>query len=342
MIALFKPNGFGCVVSREGNTIKNSVIENVVLYAKKNDSSDQKIVRHGRLVKRKNAKGVILLCHGFSCDKNDIGFLRYIFPDYHTMIFDFRAHGENKEGQFCTLGKYEAYDVIAAAKFLRNHPDLKGLPLLVYGFSMGAVASIEAQAKDSTLFDGMILDCPFDASEKVIKRGLDNKKISIFGYEFNLPGRAILKKYVFHPYIQSFVKAFLKAVTGFGSKGIETFVCPIHPEETIKNVSVPCLFILCRKDEKVSVEGIKSVYYNAASRYKKLWITNGRWHFDSFFYNPEKYAERLKKFADRVVDGSIYKKDKHRIIEDIDPNQMRTMVNIGIAKKIKKGGKNEQ
>lgn len=332
MIA-FKPKQYGCIVTQENNSIKDAVVEKVVLYAKKNDHSDQKIMRRGILVKRENAKGTILFCHGFSCDKNDTGFLRYIFPDYNCMNFDFRAHGENREGQFCTLGKYEAYDVIAAAKFLRNHPDLQDLPVLAYGFSMGAVASIEAQAKEASLFDAMILDCPFDTSEKVIKRGLDNTKISIFGYEFHVPCRSILRKYVFHPYIQSFVKAFLTVVTGYGSKGINTFICKFHPEETVKKVSIPCLFILCKKDEKVSIEGIKSVYYNAASKYKKLWLTNGRRHFDSFFYNPEKYAERLKKFADKVVDGSIYKKEKHKIIEDIASNVINMAINVGLIKK---------
>jgi len=308
----------GYIVSTDKKSIKNAVLENVVLYSQKSDSSPQKIARNGVLLKRADAKGTILICHGFTCSKNDIGFLRYIFPDYNCMTFDFRAHGENADGQVCSLGKHEAYDVMSAAKFLRNHPDLQEKPLVGYGFSMGAVAAIEAQSKDASLFDGMILDCPFSSAEDVIKKGLDNKKFSIFGYEFRVPGKSILSKYAFHPYIQSFVKAVLKVIAGIGSSKIKTFICPVYPAESIKNVFVPCLFVYCKNDEKISIDAIKSVYYNAASPYKKLWITNGRKHFDSFFYNPEKYAERLKKFADKIASGTLQKKQKHKVVEDRD------------------------
>jgi len=322
---LGKLRKYGYTLSRERN-IKNgfdsnSELEKVVLYSQKSENSDEHIIRHGLLVKRDNAKATVLFCHGFSCEKHDIGFLRYIFKDFNCMTFDFRAHGENIDGQYCTLGKNEAFDVIAAAKFLRSHPDLKDKPLLVYAFSMGAVASIEAQAKDSSLFDAMILDCPFDSAENVIKRGLDNKRLSIFGYEFSIPGRRILTKYVFHPYVQSFVKAFLKAVAKLSTKDINTVICPLHPSESIKKVSVPCLFIHCKNDEKISVDNIKSVYYNAASNYKKLWITNGRNHFDSYFYNPEQYTSNVRKFAYKVINGIIFRKYKHKITEDVPVQQ---------------------
>jgi len=338
---LGKLRDYGYTIARDKDMLKGSQIESevekIILYSKKSENSDEKIIRNGVLVKRKNPKATILLCHGFSCEKNDIAFLRHMFKDFNCMTFDFRAHGQNTDGQLCTLGKNEAFDVIAAAKFLRAHPDLQNLPLLVYAFSMGAVASIEAQAKDSTLFDAMILDCPFDSAENVIKRGLDNKKLSIFGYEFSIPGRRILTKYVFHPYVQSFVKTFLKAVAKISMQNIKTMICPLHPSESIKNVSVPCLFIHCKNDEKISIDNIKSVYYNAASKYKKLWITNGRSHFDSYFYNPEKYAFTVRKFASKVVNGVIFKKNKHKILEDIpETDQIQTSLDMGQIKSLDK------
>ncbi|MFC1842284.1 alpha/beta hydrolase [Candidatus Dependentiae bacterium] len=329
----------GYVLSRDMHAIKGAEVEKVVLYSKKCENSDEKIIRNGVLLKRKKAKGTVLICHGFTCDKNDIGFLRYMFKDYNCMTFDFRAHGENIDGQCCTLGKHEAYDVTAAAKFLRGHPDLQGKPILVYGFSMGSVASIEAQAKDRSLFDAMILDCPFDSAENVIKQGLDNKKISIFGHEFNIPGKRILQKYVFHPYVQSFIKVLLCAVQKLNYRNIKTLIHPVNPSESIKKISIPCLFIYCKNDEKISINSIKSVYYNAASRYKKLWITNGRRHFDSFFYNPEKYTERIRKFTSKVIAGTIYKKCKHKIVEDVESgDQLKTTLEIGDIEHITKRG----
>jgi len=326
-------NNYGYVVFQNAAVEKDAEVQKVVLYSRKCANSNEKIIRHGILVKRKGAKGTVLFCHGFTCNKYDVGFLRFLFKDYNCMTFDFRAHGENTDGQCCTLGKNEAYDVIAAAKFLRSHPDIKDKPLLVYGFSMGAVASIEAQAKDKSLFDAMILDCPFGSAENVVKRGLDNKKLSIFGYEFHIPGRRILQKYVFHPYVQSFVKAFLQAVANFDSKRINLLITPLKPSESMKKIDVPCLLIHCKNDEKIPVNSIKNVYYNAQSKYKKLWVTNGRSHYDSFFYNPEKYAQKVRSFAHKVVTGIIYKKNKHKIIEDESNElEMKTLLNIGHVK----------
>ena len=293
--------------------------EQVTFYAQQNASSSlRKIARKGILVKHENAKANVLICHGFMCDKRDIGFLRSLFPDCNTLAFDFRAHGEATEGQCCTLGRDEAYDVIAAGELFKSRPDLKDLPLIVYGFSMGAAASIEAQAKEPALFDAMILDCPFDSSENVIKRGIDSMKFSLLGYQVDIPGRTLLQKYAFHPYVQSIVRGMLKAVASMDTKNINLFVYPISPAESIKKVTVPCLFIHCKNDEKVSVNEVKNIYNNAASAYKMLWITNGRKHYDSFFYEPENYAKYVNDFIADVATKQVHTNPLHILIEDPD------------------------
>ncbi|MDP3888961.1 MAG: alpha/beta hydrolase [bacterium] len=308
-------------ILEQDSTVKNVVVEQVMIYPQENEHSSKRIARKGILVLNKGAQATILISHGFMCDKYAAGFLRYIFPrDYYNfMTFDFRAHGENVEGQYCTFGRDEAYDVIAAARFLRNHPDLRDKPLIAYGFSMGAVASIEAQAKDATLFDAMILDCPFDTSENVIKKGLEGLKFYFWGYEFNLPGKSLLEKYAFHPYVQRLVKFVLKTVANFDDKNIRTNILPLSPVESIKHVTIPCFFIHCKHDEKVSVNAIKEIY-NSAAGYKMLWLTNGRKHFDSFFYSPEKYSAHIKHFLKQAMTGRLT--DNKTIVEDIDDKRI--------------------
>lgn len=282
---------YGVVTGSLDNHVKGAVLEKVLLYPKKNQYSSDTIERNALLLRYKNAIGTILVCHGFMCDKFDVGFLRDLFPrgEYNVMTFDFRAHGQKRHGQYCTFGKNEAYDVIAASQFIKNHSELKDKPLVVYGFSMGAVAAIEAQAKateradgtDGSLFAGMILDCPFDSAENVIKQALDNTKFSLFGYEFNIPGRGLLQKYAFHPYIQTLVKAALKAVANLDTKDISVSMRPVHTAQSAKKINIPCFFIHCKNDKKVPVAAVKNVF-NSTTGYKKLWITNGRYHFDSF------------------------------------------------------------
>ncbi|HZW61046.1 MAG TPA: alpha/beta hydrolase [Candidatus Babeliales bacterium] len=357
----FKPENIkvgdlGLITGRNTETIKDAVIEKVVFYPQGGTHQKSRIERNGVLVRYPNAVATVLMCHGFMCDKVDIGFLRHLFPSgrFNVMNFDFRAHGEKRGDQYCTLGSDEAFDVLAAAQFLRNHPELKNKPLYVYGFSMGAVAAIEAQAKveklaknnavkgdklatsieavsniqesdakhmnlgKDTLFDAMILDCPFDSAENVIKRGLDNLKLTVFGHTIYMPGRSILQKYAFHPYVQAMLRVVLKAVANMDSRDIAMRVFPVTPEKTVENISVPCFYIHCKKDEKVSVDGIKSIYYNTNAGYKVLWITNGRTHFDSYFYNPERYAEKVQAFLEQAVTGSLQKTKKQEIIIDAD------------------------
>jgi len=305
---------------KEKNYIDNGVIERVTFYSQHSLNSDKKIPRKGVFLKRANAQATVLICHGFMCDKYDVAFLRSLFPEYNVMTFDFRAHGEHVKDQLCTLGRDEAYDVTAAAEFLKTHPAVQGKPLLVYGFSMGAVAAIVAQS-NKKLFDGMMLDCPFDSSENIIKKGLENLKFSLFGYEFEVPGRNLLQKYAFHPYVQSLVKMVLKAVSKLDSRDVNTFVHPVSSAESVKKINVPCLFIHCKNDEKVSVEAIRSIYDGAASNYKLLWLTNGRHHYDSYFYNPEKYMALVTKFVGRVVEGKLKNTFRHKIIEDLEEPQ---------------------
>lgn len=281
-------------------------MERVTITSQKDETPGAHIERQGFLVRYPNARATIVIAHGFMCDKYDVGFIRQMFPKgkYNFLSFDFRAHGEDTKGQYCTFGRDEAYDVIAAAHFVRNHPALKKFPVYGYAFSMGAVASIEAQAKDPKLFDAMILDCPFDSSESVIKKAVESLKFSLFGYEFDMPGRGYLEQFAFHPYVQEFVKTILKTVSHMNAKNIQTYIHRFSPAESIKKVEVPCLFIHCKHDERISVSAIRNIYQGARGP-KMLWVTNGRGHYDSLFYNPEKYADQVSSFFDRVMKGDI-------------------------------------
>ena len=85
---------------------------------------------------------------------------------------------------------------------------------------------------------------------------LDNIKFTLFGYEFSLPGRSILQRYAFHPYIQSMVKIVLKTIAQWDPKKIDITAYPISPLESVKKISVPVFYISCKHDEKVSVDAI--------------------------------------------------------------------------------------
>lgn len=307
--------------SRSIKYLGNNILEYITLSIPTLDHEDKKIERDALLMIRPKAEATVLICHGFMCDKYDIGFLRFIFSDYNVMTFDFRAHGAKADGQCCTFGAQERLDVRAAVECIKNHAALKDKPLIVYGFSMGAAASILAQAEDPTLFEAMILDCPFDSTDNILERGLSEMKFNLFGYEMplmSLPGSSYLKSYAYTPYVQAALKYFLKTIAKLDASQVVTCIEPVSPVEDIKKVTVPCLIIGCINDEKVPVKALLQVFNNAGSDNVKCWITKGVRHYDSVFHNPELYAYKVNQFIKKLVRGSLRNTNRRKILYD-DP-----------------------
>lgn len=288
------------------------------LESQKNASDKNiKLKRKGLLLLDPNAKATILICHGFMTNKDDMGILRYLFNGYNVMTFDFRAHGEESTIGECTFGQEEAYDVIAAAEYIRNHPQLKDMPLIVYGFSMGAVASISAQSQNPCLFDAAIWDCPFESTHDLISRGVSKMKLSIFGYEIDMPGKSFFKRYAFHPWIQSLFKFFMRIGARMDATQIPTEIKVVSAKEAIKNIKIPFLLIACHNDDKAPSEAVSEIYKNAnEAPYKRFWISAGRKHFDTLLLNTHKYAYMIRKFVKEFLNDELKTKKKEKIKED--------------------------
>lgn len=285
---------------------KNSTEEKVHFFSRLNVNSPKKIKRNGILVQRPGARANILICHGFMCDKYDISFFHLVFNKYNTMTFDFRGHGEEIEGQYYTFGRDEAYDVLAAAKFLKKHPVIGDKPLIIYAFSGGAAATCVAGAINKNLCEAMILDCPFDSTDKLLERGLGKVKINLFGYEMGLPGASFFKDYAYRSYTQNILKTLLRTFANMDSKEINTMICPVYPEEAVKYIKVPAFIIGCVNDDKAPEEAVRSVYNNLASDYKQLWMDEtARRHFDPIFFRLREYVREAHIFISRYLNDDL-------------------------------------
>lgn len=305
--------------------LNGGTLEEVTFYAHYNADKLKAIARKGILYKHPQAKATVLVCHGFMCNKFDVGFLRrLLFENYNVFTFDFRAHGECIDPeQCCTFGRDEAFDVLGAVEYLNSRTDVAQLPLFAYGFSMGAVAAIQAAAyvakKDSKqIFAGLILDCPYDTSQNVIKRALENLKITVFGHTFDLPGKSFLERYAFNPWVQWLLKTALKTIAYIDATATNTYIYPLNPAQSIKLVNAPIFFIHCYNDEKITEKGARALFANAPN-YKRLWITRGRHHFDSIVSETDKYAFKVRRFIETVLNGTFARKvNQEKIISDMN------------------------
>ncbi len=273
-------------------------ITKVALQVQEEDGSV--LVRPGELLLRPNAKGTVLLCHGFKRDLTDTRVIRTLFPEYNTLIFDFRAHGAHKGSECCSFGQHEVRDIQAAVQFIREHEKLRDLPLFGYGMSMGAATLILAQAQDP-LFDALILDSPFDAMENVINTGLERLTFSIGGYDMAAPLKKVLSWYAFNPNMNGTLKFLLKTV-GMDATDVATCIQPVKPAQAIAQVQVPCFIIGCEADQQVPKDAFVRVHAAAPSTGKQLWISAGRGHVDSYFSQPEEYREKITAFLNAMLD----------------------------------------
>lgn len=320
----------GCVNSVDNNLVMFKVpevenklsgktrLEQISFDVPEEEGSKKTFKKYGQLKIVPDAKANLLLAHGFMCCEADIRFLRFLFPNYNIMTFDLRAHGKNIEDEICTFGQNEYLDIASAARYFKNRkdPELQNKPLFLYGFSMGAVASIIAQSKDPNLFDAMILDCPFESSDKLLERGFSNLKLSFFGYEVKVPLSWALNSCAYNSYVQSFIKNLLKTISHMDATKINTKISRVYPDEAIKKVNIPVFIIGCKRDDKAPVEAVRKIY-DGAQGFKRGWLeTEGKGHYGSLFDQPELYQQRALNFFDMVQSGNYKKLAKEEIFVD--------------------------
>ena len=305
-----------------------STEEPITFYSQYENASNEHIARRGLLITRSDARATVLVMHGYTSSKIDMGILRLLFSPYNLLLFDFRAHGEVIAGQSSTLGCDEVYDVFAAVDFLRSHAGTKSLPIIAYGFSMGAVTAIEAQSRDAHLFNGLILDCPFDSTDALIKRGLDSflgtVRIPILGIEFEFPGRAFLERHAMDRFVQPILIFLLWLFAGMDATHIPTIPKQVNAVLSAKKVKVPVLLIGCYADERVPVDAFAHIYQEFIG-YKRLWITRGARHFGSLFNNPELYQQMVVNFIEKILNASTGRERRERAFADMSLDELQSM-----------------
>jgi len=305
-----------------------STEEPITFYSQYEEESNEHIARRGVLITRSDARATVLVMHGYTSSKIDMGILRLLFSPYNLLLFDFRAHGESSSGQSSTLGCDEVYDVFAAVDFLRSHARTKDLPIIAYGFSMGAVTAIEAQSRDHHLFNAMILDCPFDSTDALVKRGLDaflgKIHIPFTGIEFDFPGRAFIEHHAMDRFVRPVLLFFLKLFAGMDATRVPTMPKRVNAVLSARKIKVPVFMIGCYADNRVPVDAFVRVYQSFGD-YKRLWITRGARHFGSLFNNPELYQQMIVNFTEKVLNDRVRKETRDRVIMDMSVQELQNM-----------------
>ena len=242
-------------------------------------SHDGKLL-HGLLVPCENARGTIILFHGWrSSWKLDFG---SVLPVYHSLglnliICDQRAYGKS-EGLYTCFGVKERHDVVSWATYAcqlfgEEHPILLG------GISMGASTVLMASGLDIPgNVRGIIADCgfssPYDIMECVIRTRFRG-----------VPVRPTLW----------LMGIFTRVFAGFGLKEASTF-------DAVAKSKTPILFIHGTADRLVPPEMSERAYELCASP-KALVLIEGAGHGMSYPVDKERVTAALFAFINTNIGG---------------------------------------
>ncbi|HOA39090.1 MAG TPA: alpha/beta fold hydrolase [Flavihumibacter sp.] len=182
------------------------------------------------------AKGVVLICHGYGGEKSSMLDKAAIFDSlqYDCLLIDFMGSG-GSAGNTTTIGFKEAEEVKTAYEYLVQRD---GLPVYLFGTSMGAAAILKA-ANDYQLHPaGIMIECPFGSMYETVSARFKNMHAPIF------PMARLL---VFWGGVQN----------GFWAFGH-------NPADYAKAITVPTLLLWGERDKNVSYAETQAIFSHLA------------------------------------------------------------------------------
>jgi alpha-beta hydrolase superfamily lysophospholipase len=219
-------------------------------------------------VPRPNAKGMVLLLHGYaSCKANLLPEAKAFYDQgYAPVLLDLRGSG-GSDGNVTTIGFSEADDVAAVVQSLqRSHPDQ---PLVLYGQSMGSVAILRAIAKNGVQPQAVVIECPFDRMLSTVEN-----RFSAMG----LPPFPCARLLVFWG-------GFQHGFNGFSH----------NPVEYASAVHCPVLLMHGAKDSRVTTEQAQAVLANLAGE-KRFELFPDVGHESYLAAKPELWNRTVSNF----------------------------------------------
>lgn len=232
---------------------------------------------YGRFLPHENARGTILLFHGwrsaglldFSC-----GLKMYYEQGLNLLLVDQRSHGKS-EGRYITYGVRERHDVRTWVEW-HNRAIGAHCPVLLGGLSMGATTVLmacgEALPKNVR---GVIADCGFTSPDAIIRKVISDRK---------LPSAPIA----------AMIDWQTRLFAGFRLKEYSTLTA-------MRSNRLPTLLVHGEGDAFVPCEMSRQAYDACAAADKTLLTVPHAGHGQSYLLEPERYGAVLRDFIDRAL-----------------------------------------
>lgn len=225
----------------------------------------------GWYIPASDKKGTILVCHGVAANKSDVMQVSLLFnaKGYDVYTFDFRGHGETKEGKV-TYGYDERRDIKAIVGYIKS----KGVDRIgAYGLSMGA-SILMLSLPENPEIKVAVLDSGFASAEKIARYRI--------GMVFPEP-----------------ILSMLLAITNFYSKTFyNVSLFDISPLQVIDKVHIPLLFVIGDKDTNITPDN-GELLYDKANEPKELLVIKDANHTQTI--NSSLFKEAVIAFMDKYL-----------------------------------------
>ncbi len=241
--------------------------------------SEDGLTLHGLWIPAVNAKGTIVLVHGYR--STYLVDFAAAFEYYHDLglnllVPDQRSHGKS-QGRFITFGVKESGDI---ARWIAYHNQyLSDCEIILNGLSMGASTVLYlADQRLPENVKGIIADCGFTSPKEILA--------SVYRSVIRLPAGPTLWA----------ANIFTRLFAGFGLEDKDTRRC-------LSNSKLPVLLFHGRDDDfvpcRMSEEG-----YAACTGEKELYLVKGAKHGVSFLVDAEGYTKKVIAFLQQNL--SLY------------------------------------
>ena len=114
-----------------------------------------------------HSRAIVIASHGVADSKNGLlpALVPFLRAGYSLVVYDMRHHNEST-GRECTLGFWEMEDLLRLTDHVRNKY-ARSQPLCYWGFSLGAVISLLAAARNHEVI-GVAAQSPFVTMREVV------------------------------------------------------------------------------------------------------------------------------------------------------------------------------
>ena len=219
-------------------------------------------------------RGVLILVHGLG-DYNESFIDRateLTRQGFAVYSFDNRAHGASG-GTYTTYGFHEKHDIARIIDRVRiDHP---GLPVGIWGNSLGGAIALQALAYDERLVFGVV-ESTFRELREIVYDDMEPR----FGFR------------------NRFISDLAVDAAGELARFEPDSVRPI---EAVREIEQPVLIVHGDADRNISVAYGRDLFRHLASTEKELLIVPGAGHVNvATVYGPD-YLPRILAFVDRAL-----------------------------------------